>query len=635
MNLGDPELELIDPTPNIHALFLSFDNTFFWNKLASRAVVKWSKRMYSCAGVCSYEGRGGLCTIALSEPLLKLRPRKNLIETLLHEMIHAYLFVASKDRDRDGHGPNFKSHMYRINKAAGLNITIYHDFHDEVKLYQTHWWRCDGPCQHLKPCFGILRRSINRAPGPTDSWWSAHKRLCGGAFIKIQEPKNYGKKVTGKTNKATSDITKFTTNAKTGLNAVNTVLKDHNCNSATGNTNPAIIIGKKDVYYKPLVVKPASTGVGKALNDRKRTSSTNVVETVRNVWSNKNVATTPVKHAEIKKDSPNVPKGKQKADQACPVPPKRIKVMQIDNYFPKNASAVLKDVYGQDFDVKLSNSGNKFVAVVRKAVIGETAKAKAANTVQEQTNKPNMIKASKNVACPVCSAEIDNVLINKHLDECLNRKIIDKIKKESNPTPDAVNNRITIKPLKQNMWEDIPKFQINNSDIKLELPESLNLSFANELFDGNNKISPTNRNVTEGKLKDPYKPIIESKDNDLERILNTAQTNINITNMTEKDYPNIKGKTEKQDNSAICPCCGEHIVIPIEQHLDECLSFFNNNNTVPKEGANVVATLVLNDDDDFDETLTFNATGTKSLCPCCLQMIEQNVMNDHLHVCLS
>jgi len=36
-----------------------------------------------CAGVCSYEGHGGLCSIRLSEPLLKFRPRKDLIETLL------------------------------------------------------------------------------------------------------------------------------------------------------------------------------------------------------------------------------------------------------------------------------------------------------------------------------------------------------------------------------------------------------------------------------------------------------------------------------------------------------------------------------------------------------------------------
>ena len=39
--------------------------------------------VHRCAGICSYEGRGGLCSIRLSEPLLKLRPRKDLVQTLL------------------------------------------------------------------------------------------------------------------------------------------------------------------------------------------------------------------------------------------------------------------------------------------------------------------------------------------------------------------------------------------------------------------------------------------------------------------------------------------------------------------------------------------------------------------------
>jgi uncharacterized protein (UPF0218 family) len=41
-----------------------------------------------------------------------------------HEMIHAFLFVTDNNRDRDGHGPEFRSHMYRINKEAGTNITV-------------------------------------------------------------------------------------------------------------------------------------------------------------------------------------------------------------------------------------------------------------------------------------------------------------------------------------------------------------------------------------------------------------------------------------------------------------------------------------------------------------------------------
>lgn len=65
-----------------------------------------------------------MCTVSLSKPLLSLRPRKDLVETLLHEMIHAYLFVTQNNKDRDGHGPEFQKHMHRINSEAKTNITV-------------------------------------------------------------------------------------------------------------------------------------------------------------------------------------------------------------------------------------------------------------------------------------------------------------------------------------------------------------------------------------------------------------------------------------------------------------------------------------------------------------------------------
>ena len=133
-----PEWEDLDPTPDLHALFLQFNEQFFWSKL-SGCEVKWSPRMTLCAGVCSYQYRSGFCSIRLSVPLLKLRPRKDLVETLLHEMIHAYLFVTDGNDDHDGHGPAFHSHMFRINKQTGANISVYHSFHDEVDNYRTHW----------------------------------------------------------------------------------------------------------------------------------------------------------------------------------------------------------------------------------------------------------------------------------------------------------------------------------------------------------------------------------------------------------------------------------------------------------------------------------------------------------------
>ncbi|CAH1791068.1 unnamed protein product [Owenia fusiformis] len=195
LSIVDPQWELIDPVPDIHALFQEFNATFFWRRLEG-IEVKWSPRMTLCAGVCSYEGHGGLCSVRLSVPLLKLRPRKDLVETLLHEMIHAYLFVTDNNKDHDGHGPEFQKHMNRINNETGSKISIYHTFHDEVDQYRQHWWRCDGPCITRKPYFGYVRRAMNRAPSPRDPWWGQHQATCGGTYVKIKEPEGYGKKKT-------------------------------------------------------------------------------------------------------------------------------------------------------------------------------------------------------------------------------------------------------------------------------------------------------------------------------------------------------------------------------------------------------------------------------------------------------
>ncbi|GFS00588.1 sprT-like domain-containing protein Spartan [Elysia marginata] len=211
----DPSLEVTDPNPDIRELFLQFNAQFFWSRL-SGIEVKWSPRMTLCAGLCVYEGHGGLCSVRLSLPLLKLRPRKDLVETLLHEMIHAFLFVTDHEKDHDDHGPNFKKHMNRINKETGASISIYHTFHDEVASYQQHWWKCDGPCQKRPPYFGMVRRAMNRPPSNRDPWFNEHQSTCGGTFIKVKEPEGYGqKKGKGKIEKsdkaqnANSDIRAF------------------------------------------------------------------------------------------------------------------------------------------------------------------------------------------------------------------------------------------------------------------------------------------------------------------------------------------------------------------------------------------------------------------------------------------
>ncbi|CEG47873.1 Uncharacterized conserved protein [Plasmopara halstedii] len=189
-NLLAPEYEYLDPNPDLHSLFQEYNCLFFEGRLAG-CEVKWSKRMTLCAGLCSFQRLSGFCSIRLSEPLLKLRPRSDMVNTLLHEMIHAYVFVGTSVRDHEDHGPLFQSHMNRINEAAKTKITVFHTFHDEVNSYRQHVWQCTGPCRRTRPYFGLVKRSMNRCPGPKDRWWADHLRSCGGNYIKIKEPKEF------------------------------------------------------------------------------------------------------------------------------------------------------------------------------------------------------------------------------------------------------------------------------------------------------------------------------------------------------------------------------------------------------------------------------------------------------------
>lgn len=84
-------------------MFVMFDSQFFWGKLGV-CTVEWytgilrnnfrryyvnsnyrSKKMTSCAGLCRFQPQNGSCNIRLSEPLLKLRPRRDLVETVMGE----------------------------------------------------------------------------------------------------------------------------------------------------------------------------------------------------------------------------------------------------------------------------------------------------------------------------------------------------------------------------------------------------------------------------------------------------------------------------------------------------------------------------------------------------------------------
>lgn len=167
---------------DIHSMFQEFNAQYF-DKSLHGVYVEYSKKMTRCAGTCTFLGPHGGCRIALSEPLLSLRPPEDTVATLLHEAIHASLFLKfGVERDSsDGHGPRFLAEAERISKASGVQITVFHDFTDEVGAYLRHWWRCNG-------CGLRIKRAMNRAPAPLDNWWPEHAKRCRGKFEKTHEP---------------------------------------------------------------------------------------------------------------------------------------------------------------------------------------------------------------------------------------------------------------------------------------------------------------------------------------------------------------------------------------------------------------------------------------------------------------
>lgn len=187
-----------EPFVDIHELFGHYNVLYFCDLLLPRVEVLWSPRLTLCAGICELSkdattGKFTRIRLKMSTPLLQYRPRSDTVNTLLHEAIHAYFFITtswkhSRGDDGTGHGVGFQLLADAINNHGNYGITIYHTFHDEVDSYRTHVWQCDGPCKQRPPYFGLVKRSMNRPPGKSDTWWDKHEAGCGGTYTKISEP---------------------------------------------------------------------------------------------------------------------------------------------------------------------------------------------------------------------------------------------------------------------------------------------------------------------------------------------------------------------------------------------------------------------------------------------------------------
>lgn len=451
LSVVDASWELVDPTPDLPALFLQFNDQFFQGKLEA-VEVKWSKRMTQCAGVCTYEGRGGMCSIRLSEPLLKLRPRKDLVETLLHEMIHAYLFVTNNYKDRSEHGPEFCKHMHRINRLTGANITIYHDFHDEVEAYQRHWWRCDGPCQQRKPYYGYVKRAMNRAPSANDYWWDEHQKTCGGTFIKIKEPEN--SKGKGKTKLGNYPVVTAETKDNPEKTKKQLLIpfsgKGYVLGKTINSPSPGKFIASnstndnQDILHQDnstnalrpnlkYEVKSKQNGSSKKVPLGSPICTSSHQNSINNYFPKisvanqnafRNVNGSPIKDGivgSITKNISNSQRTPTSSNISLKNPLKRMELTSVTA--SQNMSGPENEVPSKRQKQEDKTALDNFLSKKAQLPSGSTPKCSSYPTVTTQ-NSIDSSSQRKMVDCPACQNEILESQINEHLDWCLDVEII-------------------------------------------------------------------------------------------------------------------------------------------------------------------------------------------------------------------
>ncbi|XP_062938838.1 DNA-dependent metalloprotease SPRTN isoform X2 [Cynocephalus volans] len=404
-SLVDASWELVDPTPDLQALFVQFDDQFFWGQLGA-VEVKWSARMTLCAGMCSYEGRGGMCSIRLSEPLLKLRPRKDLVE-------------------------------------------VYHTFHDEVDQYRRHWWRCNGPCQHKPPYYGYVKRATNRAPSAHDFWWPEHQKTCGGTYIKIKEPENYSKKGKGKTRPGAAPLSAVENQDKqpwTPFSGKGHVLRETSSSSSSGRlitshaTNKTQDLLSRD--HSANALRPNSKIEVKFEQNGSSKKTWHPASPVPNA-SHQNV---------LSNYFPRVSAANQKALQSVGSSPvkslaasdvAKSSVASSSQRRATSSKTSLRNSLKAAELTSLTTSQNKggaegklpskrprledktvldnFFIEKEQIQSGSDGPQCSARPAQQPCSPP---RPSKLVRCPVCQSEVPKSHINEHLDWCLERGVI-------------------------------------------------------------------------------------------------------------------------------------------------------------------------------------------------------------------
>ena len=129
----------------LYSMFKEYNALCFDNEIKGFTVI-WGARMYSVSGLTQFDERYIKISACIHESL----PERETRRTLLHEMIHAWLFCVGKPLSVClGHGQAFRRKMKLVNQKVGFDIGVDHLMALETpSLNDRYEWQCQH-CGHV------------------------------------------------------------------------------------------------------------------------------------------------------------------------------------------------------------------------------------------------------------------------------------------------------------------------------------------------------------------------------------------------------------------------------------------------------------------------------------------------------
>lgn len=164
---------LTEPLPNLWEVFKSYNEELFSNEIKGFSV-RWCSRLKSVAGKTVLRP---FPKITLSKTLLVGREIRVMVETLLYEMIHGFLFCTTHVNTLR-HGEDFVKLMTGINQVTNLNVSILDEGGLNHIAHLQVIWQCTN-------CKREIVRFKRKSDQPRDATARRHSMKCRGSWVII------------------------------------------------------------------------------------------------------------------------------------------------------------------------------------------------------------------------------------------------------------------------------------------------------------------------------------------------------------------------------------------------------------------------------------------------------------------